>query len=79
MAERITFDRSLYLPEAIDAAAQVYADYATIALEPSGEAVVAVISEAAEHDLAEVAHAFSNHVLYETIARRRQAALDEGA
>ena len=79
MAERITFDRSLYLPDAVDAAAQVYADYATIALEPSAEAVVAVISESAEHELVEIAHAFSNHVLYETIARRRQAAMDEDA
>lgn len=77
MAERITFDRSLYLPEAVEAAAQVYADYAAIAIEAGGDAVVAVISESAEHDLAEVAHAFANHVLYETIARRRQAALDE--
>ena len=79
MAERITFDRSLYLPDAVDAAAQIYADYATIALEPGAEAVVAVISAAPEHDLAEVAHAFANHVLYETIARRRQAAMDEDA
>lgn len=78
MAERITFDRSLYLPEAVDAAAAIYADYATITVEPGGNAVVAVIAESAEHDLAEVAHAFANHVLYETISRRRQAALDEG-
>jgi hypothetical protein len=79
MAERITFDRSLYLPEAVDAAAEAYADYATIALEPGAESVVAVISQSAEHDLAEIAHAFANHVLYETIARRRQAAMDEDA
>ena len=79
MAERITFDRSLYLPEAVDAAAEVYADYATIALEPAAGGVVAVISESAEHDLATIAHHFANHVLHETIARRRQAALDEDA
>ena len=78
MAERITFDRSLYLPEAVDAAAAVYADYAAITLEPGADAVVAVIAESPEHDLAEVAHAFANHVLYETITRRRHAALDEG-
>lgn len=77
MAERITFDRSLYLPEAVEAAAAIYADYAVIAVEPAANAIVAVISESPEHDLATVAHAFANHVLYETIARRRQAALDE--
>lgn len=78
MTERMTFDRSLYLSEAVDAAAQAYADYAAIALEPGADAVVAVISDAPEHDLATVAHAFANHVLFETISRRRKAALDEG-
>ena len=77
MADRITFDRSLYLSDAVEAAAAAYADYATIALEPTAEAVVAVISDAVEHDVQTVAHAFANHVLYETIARRRQAAVDE--
>ena len=79
MADRITFDRSLYLPDAVTAAAEAYADYATIALEPTTEAVVAVITSTVEHDPETVAHAFANHVLYETIARRRQTALDEGA
>lgn len=79
MADRITFARSLYLPDAVEAAAAAYADYATIALEPTAEAVVAVITDAGEHDLRTVAHAFANHVLYETIARRRQAVVDEGA
>ncbi|MBX3025719.1 HxsD-like protein [bacterium] len=79
MTERITFDRSLYLPEAVVAAAEVYNPYATVAVETAAEATVAVISDAREYDLATVVHAFANHVLYETIARRRQAALDEGA
>jgi len=79
MADRITFDRSLYLADAVAAAAEAYADYATIAIEPTDDAIVAVISAAVEHDVATVAHAFSNHVLFETIARRRQAALGEGA
>lgn len=79
MTQRITFDRSLYLPEAVTAAAEVYSPYATVAIEAGAEATVAVISDAREHDLATVGHAFANHVLYETIARRRQAALAEGA
>ena len=77
MADRISFDRSLYRADAVEAAAAAYADYATIALEPGAEAVVAVISDTGEHDVATVVHAFANHVLYETIARRRQAAVDE--
>lgn len=79
MADRITFDRSLYLAAAVEAAAAAYADYATIALEPTADAVVAVITDAGEHEVETVAHAFANHVLYETIARRRQAAVDESA
>ncbi|MFN8642948.1 MAG: HxsD-like protein [Candidatus Binatia bacterium] len=78
MADRITFDRSLYLPEAVEAAAAAYADYAAITLEPSAEAVAVVIADAGEHDVQTVGHAFANHVLHETIARRRQAARDEG-
>jgi hypothetical protein len=77
MLEPITFDRSLYLPEAVEAAAAAYAEHASIELTPGADAVVATIREVHEHDPQLVAHAFCNHVLYETIARQRQAALDE--
>lgn len=77
MAERLTFDRSLYLPEAVDAAAAAYAEHAHIEVTSIGDTVVASISEVLEHDPQTVAHAFCNHVLHETIARRRQAALHE--
>ena len=40
---RITFDRSLYTPDAVEAAAAAYAEYADIALERSSDAVVAVV------------------------------------
>jgi hypothetical protein len=73
MAERITFDRSLYLPEAVEAAAAAYAEHAKIELTPSGDTVVAVISDVVEHDPQTVANAFCNHVLHETIVRMRQA------
>jgi hypothetical protein len=36
--------------------------------------VVAAISPLADHDPRLLANAFANHVLHETIARRRQAA-----
>ena len=77
MAERITFDRSLYLAEAVEAAAAAYADYAHIELTPGSEAIVAVVSAAGEHDPRTVANAFANHVLYETIALQRRAASNE--
>lgn len=77
MAERIVFDRSLYLLEAVEAAAAAYGEHARIALSPSDDAVVAVISEVVDHDEREVVNAFCNHVLHETIARVRQSALQE--
>ncbi len=79
MAERITFDRSLYLPEAIEAAAAAYAEHARIELTPTADAVVAVVPDVAGLDPQAVAHAFCNHVLHETITRRRQAGLQEVA
>lgn len=76
MAERITFDRSLYAPEAVAAAAAAYAEHAEIRVTPGGDATVALIARiVGEHDPRLVASAFCNHVLHETIARRRQAEL----
>jgi hypothetical protein len=77
MTERITFDRSLYLPEAVEAAAAAYAEHAKIELTATGEAVTAVITEVADHDPKELVHTFCNHVLHETITRRRQVAVQE--
>ena len=74
MAERITFDRSLYLPEAVEAAAAAYAEHADVQVVPGADEVVAVISGVTGHNPQTVAHAFCNHVLHETIVRRRQAA-----
>lgn len=77
MALWITFDRSLYLPEAVEAAAAAYADYAKIEVTQGANAVDVVIADGDEHDAQTLAPAFCNHVLHETIARRRQAALAE--
>ena len=73
MPERISFDRSLYLPEAVAAAAAAFAAHAQIEVTPNADAVVAVISGVVENDPDMVANAFCNYVLHETIARMRQA------
>ena len=75
----ISFDRSLYLPEAVEAAAAAYAEHAKIELTPTADAVEATVSSFAGNDEDLVANAFCNHVLYETIARKRQAVLQEVA
>lgn len=74
---RITFDRSLYSPEAIEAAAAAYAEYAEIALERSGDSVVAVVGAVAGGDRQTVEHSFCNLALQETIVRMRRAAPPE--
>jgi hypothetical protein len=79
MGERIRFDRSLYLPEAVDAAATAYAEHAQIDVTTTADAVVAELSARDADEQRTVVNAFCNHVLHETIARRRQAALEEDA
>jgi len=74
---RITFDRSIYSPEAVEAAAAAYADYADIALEHSGNAVVAVIGAVTGGDRDTVEHSFCNLALQETVVRGRRAAAPE--
>jgi hypothetical protein len=78
MAE-IAFDRSLYLPEAVAAAADVYSEHAKIELTQTADAIVAKLSDIVGHDPQTVADAFCNHALYETIIRRRQEGLSEEA
>jgi len=77
MAERIIFDGSLYAPEAVAAAAAAYADFAVIEVTAKGGSVEAALSDTGEYEPQTIARAFSNHVLHETIARRRQAALED--
>ena len=70
---RITFHQSLYTPEAVEAAAAAYAEYADIALERSGDEVVAVIGAVTGGDPQTVEHSFCNLALQETIVRMRRA------
>ena len=76
--DRITFDRSLYVPEAVEAAAAAFADYADIALERSNDAVVAIVGAVRDGDRETIAHAFCNLALQETVVRMRRAAPSEG-
>lgn len=76
---QITFDRSLYAPEAVEAAAAAYAEYADIALERSGDAVIAVISAVRGGDRETIEHSFCNLALQETVVRMRRADASEAA
>ena len=71
---QITFDRSLYTPDAVEAAAVAYAEYADIALERSSDAVVAVVGDVRLGDRETIERSFCNLVLQETVVRMRRAA-----
>jgi len=70
---------SVAISEAVEAAAEAYAELAKIQVTSSTDAVMAVIDQVADEDVRTVVHAFCNHVLHETITQRRQTALDEVA
>jgi hypothetical protein len=77
---RITFDRSLYSPEGVEAAVAAFVDHADITLEREGDAVVAVVGDVKGHDRALIENAFSTFALQETIVRLRRgdAPAEEG-
>jgi hypothetical protein len=79
MAEEIVFDGSLYLPDAIAAAAEAYAQLVRVELTPTADAIVAKLSGFVAGDPGVIVNAFCNHALYETIVRRRQADQPEDA
>jgi hypothetical protein len=71
---RITFDRSLYAPDAVATAAAAYAEYADIELERAGDAVIAVVGAVRGADRDTVENSFCNFALQETVVRMRRAA-----
>lgn len=73
---RITFDRSLYTSDAVEAAVAAYAEYADITLESSGDAVIADVGAVRGAERALVEHSFCNLVLQETVVRLRRSAAD---
>lgn len=74
MAIEVTFDRSLYLPEAVEAAVAAYEGYARVILKETPEATLAAIDVDAGGSIAvdTLVHSFCNHVLYETVGRARR-------
>lgn len=70
---RITFDRSLYSPEAVEAAAAAFSDHAAITVEREADAVVAVVGDVSGGDRQLIENAFCTLALQETIVRMRRA------
>ena len=73
MSDVIRFSRSLYAPEAVEAAVAAYSDFATIELATGSDDIVARVTEIDEEEAEEILDAFCNHVLFETIVRARGA------
>jgi len=74
---RIAFHQSLYSPDAVEAAVAAYAEYVDIALERSGDEVVAVLGTVTGADPETVEHSFCNLALQETIVRMRRGTAPE--
>ncbi len=74
---RITFDRSLYTPDAVEAAAAAYGEYADITLERSSDAVVAVVGDVRGGDRTLIEHSFCNLALQEAVVRMRRTSAVE--
>jgi hypothetical protein len=71
MAEQLVLSRSLYLPEAVEAAVQAYAELATFEVDLEGADIAIAISDI-DPDVEDVlVDEFCNHVLGETISRTR--------
>jgi hypothetical protein len=68
---RLTFSRSLYLPEAIQAAATAYSQVAAIDIR-SDEHEIEVLIDADDRYGERVFDGFSNHALFETIVKTRE-------
>jgi hypothetical protein len=67
----LSFSRSLYTNEAVEAAAQAYAGVAKIEVHAEGSDVLATIEPLDADAPPDLADAFANHVLFETIVRHR--------
>ena len=78
MAERVTFDRSLYVPEAVEAAAAADREHARIEVTRAADCTVATLSAVDEDSSGQLVNAFCNHVLHETLARLHESRPQEG-
>jgi hypothetical protein len=71
VADEIRFSRSLYLPEAVEAAAEAYGQVAKVVVSAHDDEIVATI-DADERYGDRSLDAFANHVLFESIVRSRE-------
>jgi len=76
MGERVAFDATLYREDALQAAVEAYSEVAKIEVSQGEGSFDAELMDVGDYDPKMIVHAFANHVLHETIARRRQAVLD---
>jgi hypothetical protein len=72
VVEERRFDRSLYLPDAVRAAVDAFSEHASLDVAQREGAIVVTLRDAGEHDPRMLLDELSNHVLFETIVRRRQ-------
>jgi hypothetical protein len=73
MSEVVTLSRSLYEPEAVNAAIKAYEQLATFVVEADDDLIRVSISEI-DSDVSDIiADEFSNHALFETIKQRGPA------
>ena len=75
MADRtVTFSRSLYRLDSIEAAAAAYAQLATINITPGdSEIVVDLVEPHPDIPADDLVDAFCNHALFETVRMHRDA------
>lgn len=71
MPDTLTFSRSLYLPEAVQAAAEAYSQVAGVEVVTNEHDVIVHIAADPAYGT-RVLDAFSNHALLETIVRSRE-------
>lgn len=71
LASRVLFSRSLYAAEAVRAAVDAYAKLATFEIQLLDDDVEVTISDPDEAVASVLVDEFCNHVLHESIVRRR--------
>lgn len=73
MADSLSFSRSIYRLDAIEAAVGAYAELAEISVEAGESEVVVTFTSPHPAVADELTDAFGNHVLFETVRRHREA------
>lgn len=68
----LAFHRSLYLPEAVNAAAAAYGSHANIQVTDSPTDVIVELSGYDARYGETIVDAFCNHVLFESVVRTRE-------